>query len=1131
MNKEKDYSFPNQNDEDFNFKIFKKREFNYHSVPRRKELKNYQDVQNYRANTCKNNDERIPTSQQIIAPNFINLNTPYKGILLFYGTGTGKTEAAIRIAEQFKDQVKKYNTKIYILLPGENTRINFKNELITSTGETYLKNKDSLNQLSKYEVEKIKKQAIYSALQYYKILSYKTFHKKVLGEKIIEKKLINNNKIKSTYKKNSEGEIERELVVDRITQMNNTIIIVDEAHNITGNEFGDSLKKIIKNSENLRVVLLTATPMINYADEIVDLLNFLRPLNDQIQRDKIFTSEKNYNMKIKEGGIEYLQDKARGYVSYYRGAIPYTYAKRVEKGVIPNGMLFTPVIKCFMELFQYKTYEKVIKNTNVTEIIDKSSYFIFPGTNFVFPGLNKDKTDIIGYYSNDGVVTVLSHINNDGPKLRELINKKIFNNKLSKDEENNIIYENNKKNISGLLLKLPYVKNFSIKFYKLINRLFKLIDGKKGASTAFIYSNFVESGGIKLFAESLIQNGYLEYDENYFNYDIKDETIDYKTGLTYLEFKKKYNISNFRPATYILLTGSSDDTDDIPEVKQRLIRDVFNNYDNIDGKNIKLVLGSRVMNEGVTLKNCKHVHMLDVFFNIPKLEQVIGRIIRMCVHKDLINNNYKYPKVYVYRYVVALNNKKSNELSTDEILYQKAELKYLTVKNIERVLKEIAFDCPLLINANKFPEEIEKYKDCVEPTLENIQQKKKICPALCDFKSCNLKCKSNQLDKLWNGYDYKKLKKSDLDYNTFNDELAKFEINLIKIYIKDLYKFKYVYLYNEIKDEILKSFTQEQAELFDDYFLDQALEDIMPKNENDFNTFNDTIYDKYNRSGYIIQRGKYYIFQPFNENEDVSMYYRQHLIFDQTNQVSLNNYIKQNYDISKYKTIDNLDDNVNKYIYNYELTLDYYNNRDENFVIGIIDKNTNKLASNTIDLFKIREPLKKMKLKRGIGIPTLKGAVCTTKDKSYLINILNEINKINDKMNIKYNFSINKLSKNDICTKLKNILLYLEKYSTSELNNKITYMIIPYNHPVYKFPYNLEDRIKYYIKIVNKLADRNIDIIVEKEQNGSFLEEINKLYPKYKLIFNNDKYLSNNIEDLKKYGFELKNNKWFLIID
>ena len=195
------------------------------------------------------------------------------------------------------------------------------------------------------------------------------------------------------------------------------------------------------------------------------------------------------------------------------------------------------------------------------------------------------------------------------------------------------------------------------------------------------------------------------------------------------------------------------------------------------------------------------------------------------------------------------------------------------------------------------------------------------------------------------------------------------------------------------------------------------------------------------------------------------------------------------------------------------------------------DKNNNKLASDNIDLFKIREPLKKLKLKRGIGIPTLKGAVCTTKEKPYLVKLLNQINKINDKMPIKYDFNIDKLSKNDICIKLKNILLYLEKYSTSELNNKITYIIIPYNHPEYKFPYNLEDRVKYYIKIVNKLADRNIDILVEKEKNGSFLGENNKLYPKYVLNFNNNKYLSDNIEELKKFGFELKNDKWVLIID
>ena len=39
--------------------------------------------------------------------------------------------------------------------------------------------------------------------------------------------------------------------------------------------------------------------------------------------------------------------------------------------------------------------------------------------------------------------------------------------------------------------------------------------------------------------------------------------------------------------------------------------------------------------------------------------------------------------------------------------------------------------------------------------------------------------------------------------------------------------------------------------------------------ENDFNNFQDTIYDKYNVPGYLIYRNKYYIFQPFDQNEDV----------------------------------------------------------------------------------------------------------------------------------------------------------------------------------------------------------------------------------------------------------------------
>ena len=58
---------------------------------------------------------------------------------------------------------------------------------------------------------------------------------------------------------------------------------------LTGNNMELRLKMIIENSLNLKVVLLTATPMKNLADDFVKLINFIRPKNHLMDRDKIFT--------------------------------------------------------------------------------------------------------------------------------------------------------------------------------------------------------------------------------------------------------------------------------------------------------------------------------------------------------------------------------------------------------------------------------------------------------------------------------------------------------------------------------------------------------------------------------------------------------------------------------------------------------------------------------------------------------------------------------------------------------------------------------------------------------------------------------------------------------------------------
>jgi DNA helicase TIP49 (TBP-interacting protein) len=78
-----------------------------------------------------------------LVANFINPNTPYRGLLLFHGLGTGKTAAAIAIAEKFKEQVIKYKTKIFVIVPGPIVKENWIKEIINATQETYIKNFNS----------------------------------------------------------------------------------------------------------------------------------------------------------------------------------------------------------------------------------------------------------------------------------------------------------------------------------------------------------------------------------------------------------------------------------------------------------------------------------------------------------------------------------------------------------------------------------------------------------------------------------------------------------------------------------------------------------------------------------------------------------------------------------------------------------------------------------------------------------------------------------------------------------------------------------------------------------------------------------------------------------------------------
>lgn len=1115
------------------------------------------------------------------------------------------TCVGVAIAEKFKPMVQKYNTKIYILVPGPIIKESWRNHLLLCTGETYKKYQDKYVYMDAAESNRLKKQALAQALQYYRIMSYRSFYKRVLGEKIVERKVTKGSRTKTTYRKTKEGDFERDIAIDRIYNLNNSVIIIDEAHNLTGNAYGKALEKIIQNSINLKTVIMSATPMKNLGSDIIELVNYLRPKDYPMERDKIFNSHKNHLMDFKPGGLEYFKNMINGYVSHVRGSDPLTFAKRVDKGEIPEGLQFTRVIRCEMMKFQRDTYDSTVKEFD--DALDRASEAV---ANMAFPGLSKDRKTLVGYYGREGLNIVKEQLKVSSELLNKKIGEMFFNGK----EDSDLLYvTQDGKTVTGKIYRAPYLKNFSVKFYKSLKKVNRLVAGKKGAQTAFVYSNLVKVG-IDVFQEVLLQNGYLEYQEDASNYQINDDTICYYCGKRHKDHarlnriartrlrqeedsqystdddndvnndvnndddnevnrddfynsdsefssssesdgegeddavksvsstlqkkkqidqisetsteysprhKKKMGVippHRFYPAAFVSITGKSSEekAELINEDKKRILDNVFNTIENKEGKYIKLILGSKVMNEGISMKNVGEVHVLDVYFNLGKVDQVVGRAIRWCSHYKVMGENNVWPYVNVYKYVVSLDKDGSAGLSSEEELYRKAEQKYLLINKLERAMKERAFDCPLNINGNIFNEEVRKYKDCDKHGGMG-------CPAICNYTSCDFKCDDPKLN--YEFYDperkiYKAIDKKVLDYSTFTHGLAESEIEFAKLKIKDMYITNPVYTLKDIVEYVKNSYDVEKRDLFDEFFVFKALDSMIPVTENDFNNFKDTIIDKNNTQGYLIYRDQYYIFQPFNQNEDVPLYYRVNNTQDITYELSLYNYLKNsdNYkrlkeDKRKGKDVKDkgkiLADDIGAY--NFDDTMEYYDNRDENDIVGIIDKEIsrrkNKRADEIKDVFKIRPKLPKvLDKKRGTGIPSLKGAVCaTSKSKEYLDNTAKKLGATFKP----------EMTRTDVCDLIEKQMLEKEKYATDKDGNKKTYIRLPANHPKYPFPYNLEDRIKYIITQIRTEVKHSIDISTTK---GTVKSGVDKGKPSYKIVIKKKPQLNEYKEFFKKIG-------------
>ena len=250
-------------------------------------------------------------THQKIVRDYLNLYTPYRGLLLYHGLGSGKTASSIAIAEGMK------TTKKILVMTPASLRDNYMEELKKAGDFLYKRNQywewisveknpeylDTLSSILHLPVEYIKKKKGAWLVNVSKPSNYTEIAEDYAKKKSLEDQIdemihvkysfINYNGLRTPKLKELTNNFTRNIFDDKV-------IIIDEAHNFISrivNKLGKEkdvpldkhgnkehlpramflkLYEMLLSARNARVVLLTGTPIVNYPNEIAILFNILR---------------------------------------------------------------------------------------------------------------------------------------------------------------------------------------------------------------------------------------------------------------------------------------------------------------------------------------------------------------------------------------------------------------------------------------------------------------------------------------------------------------------------------------------------------------------------------------------------------------------------------------------------------------------------------------------------------------------------------------------------------------------------------------------------------------------------------------------------------------------------------------
>ena len=596
---------------------------------------------------------------------YLDYRSPFKDLLVYHGLGSGKTRTTINVYNILYNYTPKWNVILLI--------------------KASLKNDPWLKEINLY----LEKQNFEDRMKNIVFVNYD-----------------------SPY-------ADRDFL-DKIKKLDSSkpfLFVIEEAHQFINNVYNnistkkgkraqviyDYIQQEKKENKNNRILMLSATPAINNPFEFALTFNLMRPgafPTSEAIFSQIYISSTNF-ASLNEDSKNQFQRRIMGLVSYYLGATPDKFASKIThyKNIVMNNY-HEEVYNYFENMEEEKEKIRRMMSRGKVEN-DQSTYnsYTRQACNFVFPDIN-DKIngelrprpgmfkikDIEGLVVDEGkdkntqkeliksskniveyINAIKKYVNATIEYFKELhrkdkINKhtlqddiKLFMNKYNYSLTKFIENEENKSKLFEQL----YVCSS-----KMVTMIFNILKSK---GPVLVYSNYVEMEGLQIFKIYL----------NFFGFISLDDDSEYTKG------NREYD--NFR---YVEFHGGI--STDLREKNKRTFNEETNKY----GKNVKIIMISPAGTEGINLYNVRQVHILEPYWNEVRIEQIIGRAVRICHHKAL---PMEERKVDVFRYKMIRKNGKE---TTDEKMENISRKKNNLLISFIEAIKEVAVDCELFKHHN-----------------------------------------------------------------------------------------------------------------------------------------------------------------------------------------------------------------------------------------------------------------------------------------------------------------------------------------------------------------------------------------------------------------------------------------------